>query len=283
MQAATGKAGRFFVVQFADLNLARKIEAFEAESARFCTEALAMHDANLGATWIAVAGGCAAFSGKDSPLTQAVGVGMAGAVDERDMARIEALFFERGAAADFETCPMAHPSLFDLLGSRGYRATAFSNVLYRVVESNERFSAPSNGIRVRPAAEKERRLWAETIAEGFSEEFSNVSMLIAVLSSFAERPGAQLWLAECEGTVAGGAALAVDDGMAGLFGAATLDEFRGRGVQQALFQARLAEALRAGATLAYTIAVPGSASHRNAERAGFRVAYTRVKFTLPVK
>jgi hypothetical protein len=78
------------------------------------------------------------------------------------------------------------------------------------------------------------------------------------------------------------AAMAVDDGMAGLFGAATLPEFRGS-VQRAFFSARLAEASRRAATLAYTIAVPSSASHRNAERAGFRVAYTRVKFTRPVK
>ena len=45
----------------------------------------------------------------------------------------------------------------------------------------------------------------------------------------------------------------------------------------------VAEGALRGAGLAYTIALPGSASQRNAERAGFRVAYTRMKFMLAME
>ncbi|HEX5435464.1 MAG TPA: GNAT family N-acetyltransferase, partial [Candidatus Angelobacter sp.] len=64
--------------------------------------------------------------------------------------------------------------------------------------------------------------------------------------------------------------------MAGLFGAATLPEFRGRGIQKALLNERLRIVQEAGCDLAVTLTMPGTSSQRNAERAGFRTAYTKV-------
>jgi hypothetical protein len=267
-------------MQFADFALAQRIEAFEAESGRACTEAAAARERAVGAAWIRVGGGWAAFTGKDSPITQAVGLGMAGAVEEAEIARMESFYRERGAATNIETCPLADSSLFEALGRRGYRVTEFSNVLYRTIEAGETFGSIPRELAVRKARDEERTFWAETVARGFADEIPVTPELVSVLSAFADRPGAQLWLAEVGGEVAGGAAVAVADGMAGLFGAATLPGFRRRGVQGAFFSARLAEAARLGAAVAYTIALPGSASHRNAERAGFRVAYTRVKFVV---
>ena len=63
---------------------------------------------------------------------------------------------------------------------------------------------------------------------------------------------------------------------AGLFGAATLPEFRGRGIQTALLTNRLRLAQNAGCDLAVTLTMPGTTSQRNAERAGFKTAYTKV-------
>jgi hypothetical protein len=267
-------------MQFADFVLAQRIEAFEAESGRACTEAAAVRESAVGAAWIAVGGGWAAFTGRDSPITQAVGLGMAGPVEEAEIERMEEFYRSRGAATNIETCPLADPSLFAALGRRGYRVVEFSNVLYREIEAGEKFAAIPEGIRLRTARDEERMLWAETVAQGFADEIPLTPELVSVLSAFADRPGAELWMAEMFGKVAGGAAMAVGEGMAGLFGAATLPAFRRRGVQGAFFAVRLAAAAGRGASLAYTIGLPGSASHRNAERAGFRVAYTRVKFTL---
>jgi hypothetical protein len=267
-------------MHFADFALARRVEAFEAESGRACTEAAAAREPGVGAAWIAVGGGWAAFTGKDSPITQAVGLGMAGTVEEREIERMEEFYRSRGTATNIETCPLAHPSLFEALGRRGYRVVEFSNVLYRAIEAGETFGPIPRGVTVRTAGDEERMFWAETVARGFADEIPVTPELVAVLGAFADRPGAQLWFAEVDGEVTGGAAVAIAGGMAGLFGAATLPAFRRGGVQGAFFAARLAEATQLGATLAYTIALPGSASHRNAERAGFRVAYTRAKFML---
>ncbi|MCX6621649.1 MAG: hypothetical protein NTY38_11355 [Acidobacteria bacterium] len=42
-------------------------------------------------------------------------------------------------------------------------------------------------------------------------------------------------------------------------------------------------AASAGCDLAMMCAEPGSVSQRNAERQGFRIAYTRIKWELPAK
>jgi predicted acetyltransferase len=65
-----------------------------------------------------------------------------------------------------------------------------------------------------------------------------------------------------------------------LAGACTIPEYRNRGAQRALLQARLRYGAERGCDLAMMVAAPGSASQRNAERQGFRIAYTRTKWRL---
>lgn len=59
-------------------------------------------------------------------------------------------------------------------------------------------------------------------------------------------------------------------------GAGTAAEFRGRGLQTALLQARLAAAAQAGCEYAVVVTQGGTTSQRNVERLGFRVAYSKV-------
>lgn len=66
------------------------------------------------------------------------------------------------------------------------------------------------------------------------------------------------------------------DGVATMFGDATVVSARGHGLQRALIQHRLAHASRAGCDLAVAVVVPGTGSHRNYERAGFQLVYMRV-------
>ena len=86
------------------------------------------------------------------------------------------------------------------------------------------------------------------------------------------------FLAWIDGVAVAAGALAIHDGVALLAGAATLPQWRGRGAQRALLEHRLAVAAEAGCDLATMGASPGSASQRNAERHGFRIAYTRIKW-----
>jgi STE24 endopeptidase len=73
-------------------------------------------------------------------------------------------------------------------------------------------------------------------------------------------------------------ALTLGGGVALLAGASTAPPHRNLGAQSALLEARLRFAADRGCDLAMICALPGSASQRNAERRGFRIAYTRMKF-----
>lgn len=84
--------------------------------------------------------------------------------------------------------------------------------------------------------------------------------------------------AEFDGQLAatGGVMVCGDVGV--LAGASTIPEFRRRGAQNALLTARLKAVRERGCDIAMMAAEPGSASQRNAERNGFRIAYTRTKW-----
>jgi hypothetical protein len=74
--------------------------------------------------------------------------------------------------------------------------------------------------------------------------------------------------------------LFIDKETACLAGAATIPAGRKQGGQTALLDARLRFAAARGCTIAMMGALPGSQSQRNAEKNGFRIAYTRTKWQL---
>jgi hypothetical protein len=96
----------------------------------------------------------------------------------------------------------------------------------------------------------------------------------------AHRAGGLSFLAELDGRPVATGAMTVCDGVAVLVGASTVPEARRRGAQLALLGARLRYAADNGCDIAVMGAQPGSGSQRNAERQGFRVAYTRTKWQL---
>ena len=100
----------------------------------------------------------------------------------------------------------------------------------------------------------------------------------AQLKELLAAPGSVLLIARSEGRIIGTATLNIHDGVALLAGASTLPEFRRRGAQSLLLRARLSYAHAAGCDIAMMAALPGSTSQMNAERQGFRIAYTRTKW-----
>jgi GNAT superfamily N-acetyltransferase len=74
--------------------------------------------------------------------------------------------------------------------------------------------------------------------------------------------------------------LSLHEGVALFAGAAAVPEMRRRGLQGVLLEARMRYAFEQGCDLAMMVAEAGSESQRNAERQGFRVAYTRMKWKL---
>ena len=258
-----------------NLELAKRIEFAEAEAAVFCAEAL--KEQGPGKAEIEkVAGGVAIYCGANSPVTQAVGLGLEGPVTKKDFEQLEAFYYSRNEPVRVETCPLADTSLFGLYGDRGYRVTEFSNVMARPVPANYAWD-PVPGVEIALARREELKLWTLTVSQCFAEHYPVTEEILNVMQLFP-RKNTECYLARMDGRVVGGATLSLRGKTAGFFGAGTLLGYRNRGVQTALLHARLGRAGEAGCDLAVSLALPGSHSQRNITRLGFHTLYTRVKF-----
>src|ERR1700739_4589885 len=112
-----------------DLALARRIELAEAHAAVNCANAVDVLPSGTAAAVERIAGGFAIYCGASSPVTQAVGLGLDGAVTEGEFDRLEEFYRSRNEAVRVETCPLADVSWTSHFGERGYRVTEFSNVM----------------------------------------------------------------------------------------------------------------------------------------------------------
>ncbi len=272
---------------FLDSTLGKRLdEALTKEGAAY-VEAWDCVLPGSGAESLWVGGGCALFTGVDSPVTQAIGLGREGPVSAADLDAVEHFFAERGAVARINLFPFAHPSLVEELGRRCYRVEEFENALARPLSSpvsvprssRDSYDRPAAGIEVREVGGTELDAWAAVVARGFKSApresvLTEDEKALARVSPFIS--GVTSYVASIGGEFVAGGSLSVHDGIATVFGDATLPEWRGRGAQTALLKARLEHALRAGCDLAAAGTSPGSGSQRNLEKLGFRVAYTQV-------
>jgi GNAT superfamily N-acetyltransferase len=231
----------------------------------------------VGAQWIEVAGAYAMFDGPTSPCTQTFGLGLFQLPSAADMERVEAFFRDRGAPVFHEVSPLADPALLELLNGRGYRPVELTSVMFLPL-ADRQLRPPVANITVRIAAEDERDLWARTATEGWRGDAGfDLGDLMQVV---AAREQGLDFLAELDGHPIAAGSLAIHEGVALLAGASTIPEWRSRGAQRALLESRLDHAAHTGCDLAMLCAAPGSSSQRNAERQGFRIAYTRIKWKL---
>ncbi len=269
-----------------DAPFAKRLEASEEYGGILYAQALASVKPEGGATILPVAGGHAIFAGVGSPVTQAVGCGLDGEVSREEFDRLEDFYFSRGAASQIVLCPLAHASFFEQVRDRGYRLTEFNNVLLRLVKADESFPETPEHIQITHVVSGEDGdTWTRTLCSGFSggetdptKRAAAEAMLNDFFMPVARVNNAMRFLARIDGQPAGGAAMAIIDQakIAAFFGAATLPEFRSRGVQTALFHERLRIAAGSGAEWSVVVTQPGTSSCRNAERLGFMLAYTKV-------
>jgi len=268
------------VFPFCDTALARRIERAEAQGNVAFVDARARLFPEVGARWIDVAGTYVLFDGADSPLTQTFGLGLFHPPTTTDLDRIESFFRQTGAPVFHEVSPLADPAHLGLLAGRGYQPVELTTMLVRPLRTVPNGSAAPGDVRVRIAGPQEWELWAQTAARGWGEaaEVAPVMQDLALVG--AHRAGGLSFLAELDGRPAATGAMTIHGGVAVLVGASTVPEARRRGAQLALLDARLRYAADNGCDLAVMGAGPGTGSQRNAERQGFRVAYTRIKWGL---
>ncbi|MBI1743190.1 hypothetical protein HYR54_09010 [Candidatus Acetothermia bacterium] len=179
-------------------------------------------------------------------------------------------------AKDQRGLVLADASLFEQLKQRNYRLEKFFNVYVLSLSESASTTALSTGLRVTLVNPKERELWLQTVARGFSEQDVLTPEMLKMIAPTLHSESAKCFLAWVDGNPAGGGAMLLHEGVAKLCSGSTRLMFRKRGVQTALLNARLAAAREAGCDLAHTLVSPAnSASQRNVERTGFRLAYTK--------
>ncbi len=269
------------IVTFCDLALSRRLERAEAHACAMFVEARARAFPESGAEWIECAGAYAAFDGVNSPVTQTFGLGVFEDVTPAALDEIERFFGKHGAAVNHEVSPLAGVPALDLLCSCGYRPIELSSVVWQAVAKP---AAPPRAaeIRVRAIGPDEAEIWAQTSARGWVSDHPEFEDLLLDFGKIlTAREDLTCFLAKIEGEPAAAGVLSIHAGVALFAGSSTVPAFRRRGLQAALLEARMQLAVERGCDLAMMVAEAGSGSQRNAERQGFRIAYTRTKWQLP--
>lgn len=263
---------------FMDLALSRRLEKTEGLLGTSFTEVNQRMRPDIGAVWRDFGGTYAIYDGAGSPMTQTFGLGLSGVVTPELLAEIETFFFERGADTMHEVSPLGGVEVAALLAERGYRPIDLTSIL---VQELAEIEAPrAAALHVRVAEHADRDAWIATSVHGWSTDPTYVDMMRAMATGAFANPTMVHFLVERDGAPIATASLGIVGDVALLAGASTVPEGRGLGAQTMLLAARLAEARRRGCAVAMMGTTPGSTSQRNAERRGFRIAYTRTKWRL---
>ncbi|MEA2542089.1 MAG: hypothetical protein QOH35_3455 [Acidobacteriaceae bacterium] len=268
---------RYPAMVFADLDLCRRLERAEGQACLEFAESRHRLDPESGAAWMQCAGANVVFDGVDSPITQTFGLGLFEPLTPGALDQMERFFRDRGAVVVHEVSPLAGIPTLDLLCARGYRPIELSSVMYRPIDR----PGTRENTAARVAAPEECALWAEVSARGWAHDNPDLRGFLEQFGAIAfARKQSVHFIAELNGQPGAAGALSLHDGVALFGGAATVPEMRRQGLQAALLEARLRYAFEHGSLLAMMVTEAGSQSQRNAERQGFRIAYTRTKWRL---
>ena len=266
-------------MHFSDLVLSQRLERAEGHACVQYAEARRRLFSDSGADWIECGGAYAVFNGIESPVTQTFGLGLFEELTPASLDVIERFFLDRGAPVLHEVSPFAGVAALEMLCARNYRPIELSNVLCRPVERPT--AEEQSGISVRLIAPEDAQLWSNISARGWSHEHPELGDFLPDLGAISAARGDSLsFLAEHDGKPGAAGVLCIHDGVALFGGSSTVPELRRRGLQAALLHKRMGYAFDHGCDLAMIVVQPGSDSQRNAERKGFRIAYTRIKWRL---
>jgi len=262
---------------FVDKAAARRLEAAEEMPQVYYVEPFKRLRPEIGAEMKPFCGGHMIFAGVGSPIGRAVGMGITDPISATDLDQIEEFYRSHNAPTQIDVCPHTDLAFLEMLKERGYRLTEFNNVLARELKPDEKFPPARSGIEIRPARADEAVKWVRIVGQGFCEGGEVSDDMEKMLQPMFEIPNAIPYLAFLDGEAAagGGGLMIPERNMVTLGGAATLPQFRRRGLQTALLHTLLNYAVEKGYDLAVIVTQAGSVSQHNAERLGFQVAYTK--------
>ena len=262
---------------FVDKEFARRTESAEEIPQVRYAQLYQKLRPEIGAAYEEVCGGHMVFAGVGSPIGRAIALGFDGKVSAADLDRVEEFYRSRGGAAQVDVSPLNDLSLLELLKQRGYAIWELNQVLFRKLDNLGTSIVAATGAHIRPGKPEEADVFANVVVRRFFPEGNAPENIREALTALFQMEGALPFVAEIDGRcVCCGAGLIIPEyRIFALFGAGTLPEFRRRGLQTAILQTRMTAAARAGCEYAVIVTQGGTTSQRNAERLGFRVAYSK--------
>jgi hypothetical protein len=224
---------------------------------------------------IEVGGGLVAFTGADSPLTQAYGVGAREPVTPEDIERITDFYESRGAVPRVFVTPLSDATLAQALASNGYAPCEYENIL--ASDAFEGYAMRDGRI----AVASDLRAWALASAQAFTGREVLTPADEAIALTLASSDGVWPLEGRENGEIVATAVMDLREECAALFAGSTMPRFRSRGWHIAMIRDRIARARDGGAQFMRATARPSSISERNFVRCGFRVLYTRTLWERP--
>jgi len=223
----------------------------------------------LGAEAIEVCGGLVAFTGVESPMSQAVGVGTPGPAHRDDVEKIVSFYQSRSTTPRVFVTPFSHPTLGRELAAAGFTPCEYENIM----ASDDFGDRAQRDPRVVVATDFQA--WARASVEAFMHPETPKPGDDLIACIIASSSG--VWPLELieEDSIVATAAMDLQEGCAGLFAGSVVPAFRGRGLHVALINDRIARARDGGASFMRATARPASPSERNFIRCGFTTLYTR--------
>lgn len=265
-------------MEFVDKALARRFETAEEMPQVHYAKLYQKLRPEIGAAVEPFCGGHMIFAGLNSLIGRTVGAGFDGSLSTAELDRMERFYQSHGAPAQIDVCPLTDLPVLEMLKERGYTLAELNNVLVRRLEKeDEVVDLKQIPAKIRPAHPDEATECAAVVRHCFFPDGGGPDDFIAMFTPLFQFEGALPFVAEVDGImVACGAGLVVrEHGIVALFGAGTLPQFRRQGLQTALLRTRIACAVRAGCEYAVIVTQGGTTSQRNAERLGFRLAYSK--------
>lgn len=216
-----------------------------------------------------VGSGAAVFCGHDSFLSQVIAWGFDNEIAElkQQLAQIEAFYIRHDhKEVNIELSPFCGNAVAELLSEQNYQAIEFSNISCLEL-------ADAGQTLARQTKSDELQQWAEVSAMAF-----DCPTAVEQFKAYASAERVYPFHIELDGKIAACATIAIDGKVCDLGVTSTLPEFRGRGLQKQLIEARLAFAKLHQVEFATVTTEPGSISDLNIQKCGFKPAYTRLKY-----
>lgn len=281
-----------------DLALVRRLEASAAITTLHLVEAMCANDPASRAVGVPMFGGALIATGPDRYVNRAMGVSL----DERSSDEIDAIqqfYRDHELPAALEVASWAPPTTIAELSRRNFRLGWF-RAMFAISPAELAGSTPAGtalagpaltgttlagttdsttgaGVQIVAVDRANEDTWLQTFAVGsgvldshardISDEFA--------LATRACRD-TYIFMATIGGQAAGCGTLQITGGIAWVGGAATLPEFRRRGVQAALLSHRVRLAADLECDLVAATAIPSGQSARNLVHLGFQHVQTQV-------